>query len=340
MVLASAIASTYGQAAERPLPLGLSKLHISSRGGSDLDGKQIVSGECRVELSNGRMPIPVNGWGKCEDEHPRPGDTLVTIRRTLGLVSVGCVPVIRGAGRRGTVERFSAGSKSRLTRYLSSALADYRYMGTLTLPGEWSRDGELFKRQLDRFFTWFMRQQKRRTEVGIDRDSICWFLEFQARGAPHVHFLYTSRVPWQDAARQWAEIIGDPSCWRTSTRFETVRHGRAGITSYARKYAGKTEQKVVPADYSHPGRFWGVRGYKECGTCHVTSTGKEGGRALHEEISRLLDDAVSSGLLRRVGWTRGEGFIYWPADRRANLYTIGIGDRIDMIMLRHCEEWT
>lgn len=340
MVQATTIGCAYGSRPEGGSTLGLSKVHISSRGARGISVKEVVVGEARVERIAPRVAVPVNGWGKSEEDAERPGDELATIRRTMGMVSIGRVPVIRGAGRRDVVRRFSAGSKSRLTRYLSSALADYRYMATLTMPGEWSRDGEVFKQQVDRYLVWFMRQMRQQTEVGVDHDSICWFLEFQQRGAPHIHFLYTSRVHWELAAKRWADGIGDPDAWRTSTRFETIRHGRAGITSYARKYAGKSAQKVVPDDYQHPGRFWGVRGYRVCGTCHTTGTGKEGGAALLKDAYALLDRAVDDGLLRRVRWTRGDGYCYWPSTRAADLYTIGIGQQLDLILMRYAESWT
>jgi hypothetical protein len=48
-----------------------------------------------------------------------------------------------------------------------------------------------------------------------------------------------------------------------------LQKGRAGTISYASKYAAKSEQKIVPAEYDNVGRFWGVSG---CRTIVEAST--------------------------------------------------------------------
>jgi len=207
-------------------------------------------------------------------------------------------------------------------------------MGTLTVGAEWSRDGADFKKRLDRFLIWFLRAQNAKNEAG-EYESIFWFLEFQKRGAPHVHMFYTSRVPWGRAARKWSEIMEDPSIERTGTKFEKLRSSRGGMLAYARKYAAKDIQKSVPEDYGDVGRFWGVRGCRICATCHVTVAGINRGRALLDQVTEVLEGAVRSGLLRRLAWVRGEGFVYFPRRSGATLYSIGVGQAVDLVLMRH-----
>lgn len=107
-----------------------------------------------------------------------------------------------------------------------------------------------------------------------------WFLEFQARGAPHLHILTT--IPIVTAKRRamlaemWAEVQGldDWQYCRLSDgklfhvkqstlrvhehekTWETIRK-EDGAKRYAVKYALKPYQKEVPIEYGNVGRFWG-----------------------------------------------------------------------------------
>lgn len=314
--------------------VGLSQVHSSSEGRPHGEFKSNASGH-----------VPLNGWGPAESagwcgaiDQGNPGDRLGTVRRDHLSVSVGVVPVVARGGQRGRVARFSGKSRSRLGRYLAGCRAEYRFMGTLTVGSDWSRDGAEFKSALDRFFVWFMRAQRRHCKPGdADVQSICWWLEFQARGAPHVHFLYTCRVPWKESAIKWAECIDpegrDSSLWRTSTKFESIRGNRGQVANYAKKYARKWEQKTVPQDYENVGNFWGVRGLRETVTCHVTKTGIEGGFAMVSKIRDICERGVDAGLLRRWRWEHGDGAIYYAVSG-GDLYACGIGQQIDLILCR------
>lgn len=318
--------------------VGLSLVHISGEAGKG------VVGDSKADWSK---LVPCNGWSQgdgpdgqsrlaCVSDldrvEPSGGDLVGTVRRGLGVVSVGVVPVLHLERRRGVVQRFTESSRARMVQVLGDLVAPYRYLGTLTVGPEWSRDGADFKARLDRYFQWFMDQQNRVGEA-CGRESLFWFLEFQRRGAPHVHFLYTSRVPWQTASAQWANCMEDDIS-KTSTKFETIRSGRSGMLSYIRKYANKAEQKEVPSDYRSVGRFWGVRGCRIRATCHVTAEGGRGGASLVEGVTRVCERACERGLLRRVRWARGEGAIYFPTDRKATLYSIGVGQEIDLVIMK------
>jgi hypothetical protein len=117
----------------------------------------------------------------------------------------------------------------------------------------------VFRRRLDRFLA----------AAGIHTWSALWFLEFQKRGAPHIHLMlfnmkYTETlrralIKWFSVA--WAEIMHNPSekenrkHIKAGTRVEKMRRPHFG---YAVKYASKMEQKEVPQDFASVGRFWGV----------------------------------------------------------------------------------
>lgn len=195
------------------------------------------------------------------------------------------------------ITEWSAKSRANMTKVLGSL--DYTTwdrsegafaMVTLTLPGRWQEvapTGKDFKR-LVRIF------RRRWTRAGLNWRCL-WKLEFQRRGAPHMHLLM--RVPalvrgeiferW--LSRTWADVVdaskevdaldkwGNPSS-------EYTRHLNAGtgvdfsgqdfsdptrISMYfaghsAKTTDGKEYQHIVPEEWQGagdgPGRFWGFSG--------------------------------------------------------------------------------
>lgn len=252
------------------------------------------------------------------------GDHWLSVRRWRGGISLGVGPCVEPAERkRGEVRAFSEGSSMRMLRYLEEAVAEYRYFGTLTVGSEFSADPADFRRAADRWLTWFLkRQQKREKEFNFDpaRASVFWFVEFQARGAPHLHLFYTAPVHWRELAQKWDKICAkyrlkapeDPEFWRTSTRFERFRSTYRGVISYARKYAAKQEQKQIPESYSWQGRWWGVRGCRARGSFHATTTTRSRAARELRELYKVLEQGVRDGLLRKFRWSYGEGAIYVP----------------------------
>ena len=169
---------------------------------------------------------------------------------------------------RSDVACFSIDSSRRMRRYLRCCVPDYRYMLTLTYPGFFSSDGSACKQHLRQMLQELKREQERFNTyklTGADstrKYSSFWFLEFQERGAPHFHILTTHEFNKQWLSRRWFDIVGsdDLRHLAAGTNFEKLRQGRAGICSYATKYANKQSQKVVPDGYENVGRFWGVSG--------------------------------------------------------------------------------
>lgn len=251
----------------------------------------------------------------------------LSYRRTRWALSLGRS---QAGARRGRipgseVKEFSVSAGKRMRRYLSQCLADYRYMGTLTVAGHDYQEPARFRRAVDRFLVGFLRLQKRYCDLHrVDAQSIFWFVEFQARGAPHLHFFYTYPVPWRSGAELWARACnregldgGREDFALRSTKFEKLRSGIRGAASYAAKYAAKVEQKDAPAWWV--GRFWGVRGCRELGGCHkimddsrvLGPARADFDKVTETEVFGPLREAERAGLIRSLSWQYGQGAIWW-----------------------------
>lgn len=190
----------------------------------------------------------------------------------------------RGGGRRGEITELSEAARGRLAARAWALTAEgYEPAGmiTLTAPANWSEiyvcdadgvtlgGGRVLKRHLD---TFRKRLGRFLARYGVGEWSALWFLEFQRRGAPHIHLmlfgcklspaLLRALRSWCGPA--WSSIVGNPS------KFEQEKHKRAGTRvekmkckhfGYAVKYATKTEQKEVPTYFRDVGRFWGCWNY-------------------------------------------------------------------------------
>lgn len=161
---------------------------------------------------------------------------------------------------------------ARATRYLEVAGARPTHMLTLTLPPVvWeevisSEGAEVAVARYRRALARFMDTLRKRLRRGGYTGSWFWWVEFQRRGAPHVHLLVDlgDRLPEADF-RAWAEWLtgawaraweADPGTFRASTRIEALRFQDL---RYARAYAVKPGQKGFP--FPAPwGRSWGVAG--------------------------------------------------------------------------------
>jgi hypothetical protein len=172
--------------------------------------------------------------------------------------------------KRGEITTFSHGTSNRMARYLRETEADYRYMHTLTYPSVYPTDGREVKYHLRRYCQELMRISKRNGKN--PRSSIFWFIEFQNRGAPHFHILTTDFYSFKRCAMLWYAIVGsnDLKHLKAGTRVETIKKGKKGMITYARKYARKQEQKEVPENYQNVGRFYGVYGWKKCVAADTT----------------------------------------------------------------------
>lgn len=160
---------------------------------------------------------------------------------------------------RGVITEFSRKSRQRLAFIAANTSIRFLTMYTLTYPRAFPGNGRDVKRHLRSFLA----QLARDCRLG----SYLWCLEFQRRGAPHIH-LWTScawpksrlaqKALMAHTSRCWYRIVGseDPAHLLAGTRVERVRL-RDGAARYAVKEMSKMHQKNVPADFQDVGRFYG-----------------------------------------------------------------------------------
>lgn len=180
-------------------------------------------------------------------------------------------------GRRGKIEELSDDSKRRMGAFAYGLTArghKPELFITLTAPANWQEiylengeetGGRIFKRQM---FAFKRRLDRKLYKMGIVSWAGFWFLEFQRRGAPHLHlYVFNCEIKgWQFdelrawAGSAWAEIVGNNS------ELEYAKHEKAGTSvervrkkhfGYAAKYSKKESQKDVPLGFRDVGRFWG-----------------------------------------------------------------------------------
>lgn len=161
--------------------------------------------------------------------------------------------------QRGDIWQFSRKSRQRLAFIAANTEVKFLTMITLTYPLVYPSDGLLVKGHLRKF----LYELKRDWTV----PHYLWFLEFQARGAPHFHILVSHPMPrtrdgkrnlrWH-VASSWYRIVasGDGKHLAAGTRVEHIRKVN-GAARYAVKYCAKMYQKTVAPEYRNVGRFWG-----------------------------------------------------------------------------------
>lgn len=158
----------------------------------------------------------------------------------------------------------------RLMFLMQATNLKFNSMLTLTYPKYFPSSGIIVKSDIGAVV-----QKVRRSNFNY-----LWFLEFQKRGAPHVHLLidaetitpkmridyglyWTTRIALSDwflelcpTSAYEAEVI-KMAKFNTHPRvWETIRDPN-GARNYVAKYASKERQKKVPRKYRDVGRFWG-----------------------------------------------------------------------------------
>lgn len=185
-------------------------------------------------------------------------------------------PLSRGVRKQ--ITSISQRSLNKLVLTVSASDVKLNSLLTLTYGVNYPMNGKQVKIDLNRFITYM-----RRSFGGFE---YFWFLEFQRRGAPHLHFVSELPGPGRCErdlmAELWSKIasplnlaytaISSPyerknaqigantqdSVFRQHRRVETWQELRSedGAVRYALKYALKTRQKSVPREYRNVGRFW------------------------------------------------------------------------------------
>ena len=156
--------------------------------------------------------------------------------------------------QREDVKQFSWSSRKRLAFVAANTDVVFTSMMTLTYPRVFPNDGKDVKRNLHAFLI-----ALRRRNPGV---LYLWFLEFQKRGAPHIHIVVRGVRVNRDAqhwvSKTWYRLCAtnDPRHLAAGTRLERLR-SQTGGRNYCVKYAHKMKQKNVPKEYRNVGRFWG-----------------------------------------------------------------------------------
>jgi len=154
---------------------------------------------------------------------------------------------------RGNVGAWSPGMSARLGAYLDNFRQDFTAFATLTYPDDYPTDGRIVKRH------WHAFVERMRRIGWFGENSLVWFLEFQHRGAPHLHCFLTGYLSHEWVAQAWAEITGGNK--EACSQVKALEHAdRAGC--YAKKYAIKNEQKQIPDGFINTGRWWGCCGQR------------------------------------------------------------------------------
>lgn len=173
---------------------------------------------------------------------------IVVIRKTHNPATA------RPKALRGAIVGLSAKSARRLA-FTARNVEGFRNMITLTYPADYPMDGRIVKKHWEKIRHWLTYRK-----VGG-----LWWLEFQQRGAPHLHVFTTGRVNKEELSRAWFKIVasGDEKHLRAGTRVEALRKPHA-VAAYAAKYAKKQAQKEVPEGFAAVGRLWGLFGGCKC----------------------------------------------------------------------------
>lgn len=170
------------------------------------------------------------------------------------------------------ITEFTAPAASRLRRAVDNTWCDWRGFWTLTYGVEnMPTNGPEVKGHLRALW------ERLRRRGYLSEHAIIWWLEFQARGAAHIHAVTTGYIDKSWIADAWAEITGGNP--RACSRVEGLRNPDAA-GSYAAKYAAKRDQKVAPEWFANVGRWWGYVGRRpEEGDLPSWASARSRGRA-------------------------------------------------------------
>lgn len=155
------------------------------------------------------------------------------------------------AGSRKPIKKLTQSSRDRLRFKIRNSLCVWTCLTTLTYPKRSPRDGRIVKKHLNTFLT-----ALRRDYPGI---RYMWWLEFQKRGAPHIHLITTCPFPALTyISLLWYKIVGSKNKKHLMLGAD-VRpfYGNLSGDEIAEIYATKMDQKAKPAGYSNVGRYWG-----------------------------------------------------------------------------------
>lgn len=224
--------------------------------------------------------------------------------------------------KRTEIREFSRASRERLAIVSRETIHTFNSLMTLTYGKQFPMNGREVKKHLNRFLNWYRRY------VGGE---YIWWLEFQKRGAPHLHFASQKgdvrQYDREEFAHRWARAQGltyglfytelstrternlydDVVAVHSHARQWQVARKADGPKRYILKYALKMRQKEVPKNYRDVGRFYGYSRdikasipepmFVPVGECDV--------RAAMREVGHIARDWEC---LPKYIWGLGEGF--------------------------------
>lgn len=159
------------------------------------------------------------------------------------------------SGLKNPVFEFSKESHARLLFVCRNSGRHIKSQFCLTYHDAFPLNGKEVKNHLNTFITYIKRQ------FGNDTHYL-WALEFQERGAPHVHF-FSDIEPTREhgtlLAHLWVGIIeGGETCLKFHDHPNNFFAWDMTSGSYlGKQYIAKSVQKSVPENFQNVGRFWG-----------------------------------------------------------------------------------
>ncbi len=225
------------------------------------------------------------------------------------------------------ISQYSPRTAQRLGLHLSEHGPLYKWETTLTYPDEFPCDGNIVRKHR----LAIIRKLKNQCAV----KEYTTVLEFQERGAPHLHILHDRYIPYHDLAQWWFDIVnsGDPYHLKAGTSENPVRDETL-TRIYMASYAKKKDQKLVPEQYKDVGKFWtSNRSTKphEIEVCEyetVRDMNRESRNFARwrKAVKRVAENKIriKDGEARKVRYSKwkvknGKGFLAWGDNAKATL---------------------
>jgi hypothetical protein len=139
------------------------------------------------------------------------------------------------------------------------------HMLTVTLPKErWENLNDSKVIYWKRAKRKFLKRVREKFSSSFSKWGVLWFMEFQRRGAPHLHFLMDLGKLNDSSWRYWLDwFVG---CWRKAIDYEDMKSNAVEFKNmkkndfrYCRNYASKMEQKNAPF-VDNWGKWWSCMG--------------------------------------------------------------------------------
>jgi hypothetical protein len=143
---------------------------------------------------------------------------------------------------RGKIYEYNPRTAFRLSLHLSEYFDLYINEITVTYPAEFPTNGEIVRRHRHLVISWLKYHGvKEYTTV----------LEFQERGAPHIHILVDAWIGKEKLTAAWSKIVGQSSMTYVAKIQDPTK-----TKTYMASYARKKDQKKVPDGYENVGKWW------------------------------------------------------------------------------------